>query len=208
MLTEVEGHGTDQVSHVLDKEQVELIQGQLAQRATDHRRVQVNDCRGFEILHSQAQTGAYQLISADIATCADCLRELFDPNDRRYRYPFINCTNCGPRFTIIADVPYDRPLTTMRAFRMCPRCQREYDDPLDRRFHAQPNACPECGPSLTLLDREGRQVACGDALERSAALLRQGCTVAIKGLGGYQLACDATSARAVARLRRRKQRPT
>ena len=171
------------------------------------KEIPVDGCRGFEILHSEAQAGAYQLISADIATCADCLRELFDPNDRRYRYPFTNCTNCGPRFTIIADVPYDRPLTTMRAFRMCPRCQREYDDPLDRRFHAQPNACPECGPSLTLLDRDGRQVACGDALERSAGLLRQGCTVAIKGLGGYQLACDGTNARAVARLRKRKHRP-
>ena len=169
--------------------------------------IPVNGWRGFEILHSEAQTGAYQLISPDIATCADCLRELFDPSDRRYRYPFINCTNCGPRFTIIADVPYDRPLTTMRAFRMCPRCQREYDDPLDRRFHAQPNACPQCGPSLTLLDRDGRQVACDDALERTADLLRQGSIVAIKGLGGYQLACDATSARAVACLRRRKHRP-
>jgi len=169
--------------------------------------IPANGCQGFRILPSQAQAGAYQLISPDIATCADCLRELLDPDDRRYRYPFTNCTNCGPRFTIIEDVPYDRPRTTMRSFRMCALCQREYDDPLDRRFHAQPNACPNCGPSLTLLDSEGHQVSDGDALERTAALLRQGGIVAIKGLGGYQLACDATDARAVARLRGRKRRP-
>lgn len=160
----------------------------------------------FEIVHSEPQDGAYQLISPDIATCADCQREIFDPQDRRYRYPFTNCTNCGPRFTIIEDVPYDRPLTTMRAFTMCPTCQREYNNPLDRRFHAQPNACPVCGPQLTLLDAQGQPVA-GDAMAEAVAQLRQGHIVAIKGLGGYQLACDATNAQAVARLRERKRRP-
>ncbi len=104
----------------------------------------------FEIRHSVAEEGRYQLISPDIATCPDCLRELLDPGDRRFRYPFTNCTNCGPRFTIIRDIPYDRPLTTMAAFPMCPECRREYEDPLNRRFHAQPNACPECGPQVWL----------------------------------------------------------
>ena len=106
----------------------------------------------FEIRHSVAEEGRYQLISPDIATCADCQRELLAPEDRRYRYPFTNCTNCGPRFTIIRDIPYDRPLTTMQPFVMCPACQREYDDPLDRRFQAQPNACPLCGPHVWLKD--------------------------------------------------------
>jgi hydrogenase maturation protein HypF len=111
---------------------------------------------GFEIRHSVAEKGRYQLISPDIATCADCRRELLDPDDRRYRYPFTNCTNCGPRFTIIRDIPYDRPLTTMATFPLCPDCQREYDDPLDRRFHAQPNGCSDCGPRVALLDAAGR----------------------------------------------------
>ncbi len=164
--------------------------------------------RRFEILHSEPQEGAYQLVSPDIATCADCRREIADPGNRRYRYPFTNCTNCGPRFTIIDDVPYDRPRTTMRAFTMCPACQCEYDDPLDRRFHAQPNACPVCGPHLTLLDAQGRELAERDAaLSQAVAMLRAGRIVAIKGLGGYQLACDATDARAVTRLRQRKRRP-
>ena len=170
--------------------------------------IPLNDRQHFQILHSEPQAGAYQLISPDIATCADCLREVLDSKDRRYRYPFTNCTNCGPRFTIIAGVPYDRPRTTMREFRMCPDCQREYDDPLDRRFHAQPNACPVCGPHLTLRDAQGRPLAERDeALRRVVELLRTGHIVAIKGLGGYQLACDATRAEAVSRLRERKRRP-
>ncbi len=164
----------------------------------------------FEIRHSVAEEGRYQLISPDIATCADCRRELLDPNDRRYRYPFTNCTNCGPRFTIIRDIPYDRPLTTMQPFVMCPHCQREYDDPLDRRFHAQPNACPVCGPQVWL---EGSGTAGphlaerDDAVRLAGRMLVAGKVLAIKGLGGFHLACDATNATAVGVLRKRKGRP-
>jgi hydrogenase maturation protein HypF len=163
----------------------------------------------FLILQSKAQQGAYQLVSPDVATCPDCLRELLDPSDRRYRYPFTNCTNCGPRFTIIGDVPYDRPRTTMAPFAMCPACQGEYDDPLDRRFHAQPNACPVCGPQLMLLAPNGERIADRDeALVTAAQHLMRGEIVALKGLGGMQLACDATDPRAIARLRERKRRPS
>jgi hydrogenase maturation protein HypF len=163
----------------------------------------------FEIRRSERQEGRYQLISPDIATCPDCLREVLDPTDRRYRYPFTNCTNCGPRFTIIADIPYDRPNTTMRAFAMCPDCQREYDDPANRRFHAQPNACSICGPHLWLTDSAGQLLA-GDASQALSQVrdrLLAGQIVAIRGLGGFQLACDATNADAVRTLRARKQRP-
>ncbi|MGD0795750.1 MAG: carbamoyltransferase HypF [Dehalococcoidales bacterium] len=161
----------------------------------------------FKIRPSLAEEGKYQLVSPDIATCPDCLREIFDPADRRYRYPFTNCTNCGPRFTIIADIPYDRPNTTMKNFRMCPQCQQEYDDPRDRRFHAQPNACPVCGPQLQLLDATEKQVPCADIIQETASLLGAGRTVAVKGLGGFLLACDASDDGAVGRLRRRKKRP-
>jgi hydrogenase maturation protein HypF len=161
----------------------------------------------FEIRHSIAEEGKYQLVSPDIATCQECLREILDPKDRRYRYPFTNCTNCGPRFTIIADIPYDRPNTTMHHFRMCPECQQEYDDPLDRRFHAQPNACPKCGPQLELVNARGNLVPCDDAISKTCQLLKEGEIIAIKGLGGFLLACDATSQTVVNRLRQRKNRP-
>ena len=163
--------------------------------------------RAFEIRHSTSEKGKYQLVSPDIGTCQPCLREVFDPGDRRYYYPFTNCTNCGPRFTIITDIPYDRPNTTMRRFTMCARCQAEYDNPLDRRFHAQPNACPDCGPALELVDANGNHVADRDAIATASKLLREGHIVAIKGLGGFLLACDATSDRAVSLLRQRKRRP-
>jgi len=161
----------------------------------------------FEIRPSIAEEGKYQLVSADIATCQACLREIFNPEDRRYHYPFTNCTNCGPRFTIIEDIPYDRPKTTMRSFKMCPECQAEYDSPLDRRFHAQPNACPRCGPRLELLDARGNHLAGSDAMVVAARLLREEKIVAIKGLGGFLLACDATNEKAVGLLRQRKRRP-
>jgi hydrogenase maturation protein HypF len=161
----------------------------------------------FEIRPSLPESGKYQLVSPDIATCPNCLREILDPADRRYRYPFTNCTNCGPRFTIIADIPYDRPSTTMRKFRMCPACQREYDDPFDRRFHAQPNACPLCGPHLELLDAAGTPLSAADTVSKATSLLKEGKIIAVKGLGGFLLACDATSGSAVNRLRRRKHRP-
>ncbi len=144
-------------------------------------------------------------VAPDTATCEDCLRELSDPADRRFRYPFINCTNCGPRFTIVRGVPYDRPLTTMALFTMCGACRAEYEDPADRRFHAQPNACPVCGPSLQLLGAEGDPIA-GDPLDTVAAALVAGAIVAIKGIGGYHLACRADDELAVAGLRARKHR--
>ncbi len=160
----------------------------------------------FKIYPSLSQKGKYQLVSPDIATCEDCKQEVFSPADRRFRYPFTNCTNCGPRFTIIEDIPYDRSLTTMRKFKMCPECQREYDDPLDRRFHAQPNACPKCGPGLEMVDGDGSPVDCRDVIKEASALLRAGKVLALRGLGGFQLACDATSEEAVNLLRTRKKR--
>jgi hydrogenase maturation protein HypF len=157
--------------------------------------------RGFSIVASESGGRPDALVSSDSATCADCLRELFDPADRRHRYPFINCTNCGPRFTIVRGVPYDRPLTTMAGFEMCAACRSEYDDPGDRRFHAQPNACASCGPTLRLGNARGEE-----ALLAAGAALRDGRILAVKGVGGYHLACNASDERAVAALRSRKHR--
>ena len=164
---------------------------------------------GFAILESVPAREPGALVSPDVATCDECLAEVADPSDRRYRYPFTNCTNCGPRFTIVRGVPYDRPLTTMAGFDMCARCRREYTDPLDRRFHAQPIACPDCGPALRLVGRSGAEAddpSSSDPLEAAARALRAGLIVAVKGIGGFHLACRADDERAVAALRARKHR--
>lgn len=161
----------------------------------------------FTIRHSEESGVKSAFILPDIATCADCREEIFTPGNRRYHYPFTNCTNCGPRFTIIQALPYDRPNTTMRKFVMCKECQAEYENPLDRRFHAQPNACPVCGPHLELWDRQGKRLADAEAaLQESVRLIRQGHILAIKGLGGFHLVVDARNEDAVRLLRRRKNR--
>jgi hydrogenase maturation protein HypF len=179
----------------------------VVERITDQR-IAVTGEFHFRITESADGGPAEAAISPDVATCEACLAELMDPADRRHRYPFTNCTDCGPRFTIVRGVPYDRPLTTMAAFEMCARCRAEYEDPLDRRFHAQPNACPDCGPSLRLVDRAGRVAAEGNepTLESVAVALAGGRIVAIKGLGGYHLACRADDEHVVAELRARKHR--
>jgi len=163
--------------------------------------------QGFEIRYSDHTGPKTVLILPDIAICEDCLREVIDPSNRRYRYPFTNCTNCGPRFSIIEELPYDRPNTSMRRFKQCPQCEAEYHDPLNRRFHAQPNACSTCGPHLELWNRSGKVLAREDAaLLRTAELIKQGKVIALKGIGGFQLICSAQAEAVVLRLRQRKRR--
>jgi hydrogenase maturation protein HypF len=172
----------------------------------DTARLRPTGQAGFAIVASQPGTHHRALVSADTATCADCLRELADPADRRYQYPFINCTNCGPRFTIIRDVPYDRPSTTMSGFAMCEQCAAEYHDPADRRFHAQPVCCPACGPRLVLTGPAGAELSDADPIDAAAAMIGRGQIVAVKGLGGYHLVADARNEAAAGALRGRKHR--
>lgn len=164
--------------------------------------------KSFEIKQSQSQGAIKAEVTADIATCKDCLGELFDKDDFRYRYPFINCTNCGPRYSIIKKIPYDRPNTTMSPFKMCQRCQKQYEEVLDRRFHAQPVACPVCGPKISLCDSYGKIIEkeSDKVISRTVDLINEGKIAAIKGLGGYHLACDAENEKAVKELRSRKMR--
>jgi hydrogenase maturation protein HypF len=201
---EVEGTATD-----LDRFLTDLETQAPRLAAIEHLawepRLPVGD-RGFRIEASEAGDPSSIFISPDVATCPDCLAELFDPADRRYRYPFTNCTNCGPRLTIITGAPYDRPRTTMAGFAMCPACRAEYDDPTNRRFHAQPIACPACGPHVRLLNARGEPIASDDPIADLAGELLAGRIGALKGLGGYHLACDARSEAAVVELRRRKHR--
>ena len=171
--------------------------------------VPVRGFKEFQIIQSRSSSSSDTLISPDVSVCADCLSEMLNPGDRRFEYPFINCTNCGPRFTIIKDIPYDRPETSMKAYKMCKACQKEYDNPMNRRFHAQPNACPICGPRISLVDNKGCKMNLRpeNVLEKAGELLKKGRILAIKGLGGFHLAVDARNDNAVRLLRERKQRP-
>ncbi|HXJ78368.1 MAG TPA: carbamoyltransferase HypF [Candidatus Methylomirabilis sp.] len=203
VTVDIEGAGSsvDQFMVALERDAPPLA---LVERVT-RRELPVTGATAFVIARSEAGLARATLVSPDAATCDDCLRELLDPRDRRFRYPFINCTNCGPRFTIIRDVPYDRAATTMAGFAMCRECAREYHDPADRRFHAQPVACPACGPTLAFVDASGRGIP-GDPVESAARAITAGNVVAVKGLGGYHLAVAASDERAVAALRARKHR--
>ncbi len=207
VVLEVEGHA----------DAVHSFLARLARESPPLASVERVDChplastgeREFRIVESVRHGDADALVAPDAATCDDCLAELRDPADRRHRYPFVNCTDCGPRFTIVRGVPYDRPATTMAGFTMCAACRREYDDPGDRRFHAQPNACPACGPSARLLAAGGEPLAAAgarDALAAAARLVAEGAVLAVKGIGGYHLACAAADERAVRALRLRKRR--
>lgn len=203
VVLEVEGPRVDEFIHRLCKEQPpycviqELMQEEIGFKGY----------KNFEIVASDEEGEQTALVLPDIATCAQCLEEIFNPHDRRYLYPFTNCTHCGPRYSIIEDLPYDRAHTSMKYFKMCPACQKEYDDPLNRRFHAQPNACPVCGPKVELWDNRGHVISDHDLVKETAKRLKQGAIVAVKGLGGFHLMVDACNEKAVEVLRERKQRP-
>lgn len=162
----------------------------------------------FEIKYSnEDEENPVVLISPDVSTCSQCLEDISDPNNKRYRYPFTNCTNCGPRFSVIKKLPYDRSITTMNDFKMCSECEEEYNNPLDRRFHAQPNACSDCGPKIFLLDNKGKQIECEDEIKEVITMIRKGKIIAIKGIGGFHLVCDGKNLEAINRLRTKKKRP-
>lgn len=204
VVVEVEGPPDSLERFLADVEKKRPPHAEIAEIASEE--IPTGGDRDFRILLSDRDGAKSVRIPPDIATCPDCLRELFDPGDRRFRYPFINCTNCGPRLTIIRDVPYDRANTSMACFPLCPRCRSEYEDPADRRFHAEPNACPDCGPRLELLDGGGNRLPVADPLGRAVEALSEGWVLALKGLGGFHLAVDATNDGAVRRLRARKFR--
>jgi hydrogenase maturation protein HypF len=204
VLIEVEGD-----AHALDRFLAELANKPPPLARIDHLAWEAQAPRGeghFRIEPSEVGSPGPIFVSPDVATCADCLAELLDPTDRRHLYPFLNCTNCGPRLTIVTGAPYDRARTTMAGFALCPSCRAEYEDPANRRFHAQPTCCADCGPRLQVLDGRGSPVDADDPLAHFAAALRKGRIGAVKGLGGYHLACDARSPAVVAELRRRKHR--
>lgn len=204
----IQGAPKDLDAFILDVLEKKPLLSQISDMvSTDTQPLELTD---FKIVKSRDTQTRSALISPDVGVCPDCLKEMQDPADRRFEYPFINCTNCGPRYTIIRDIPYDRPKTAMKSFAMCPDCRKEYEDPLNRRFHAQPNACPVCGPQVFLLDNKGKQVDGknpAQAMALAAQFLRQGKIVAVKGLGGFHLAVDAANETAVERLRQRKKRP-
>ena len=205
VLIEVEGDRT-----VLESFLLRLVQEKPGLAQIQEIQFSWGDALGYDKFEIKTSVGGKKtaLIMPDLATCAECLHDILDPDNRRYHYPFTNCTNCGSRFSIIESLPYDRPNTSMKQFEMCDRCLLEYQDPLNRRFHAQPNACPECGPHLELWDRQGQVLAShSNTLSATAAAIRQGKIVAIKGLGGFHLVVDARNSTAVRRLRDRKHRP-
>jgi len=203
---EIEVEGTDEDIHRFTHA-VESERPPLAHIASAHwEEIALRNEDTFTIKESLAGLERSALISPDVCICPDCLEEIRDPLNRRFGYPFINCTNCGPRYTIIKDIPYDRAATTMRKFRMCPACQAEYQNPNNRRFHAQPNACWECGPATCFHDKDGKTVPCDDPIQEGISLLEKGAILAIKGLGGFHLVVDASNHDAVIRLRRRKHR--
>jgi len=201
---EVQGDG-DRVDHFLARLQCDAPP--LAKiTSLSPRDAELQNDSAFQILSSRFDSPPKALISPDVAVCGDCLREMMNPRDRRFRYPFINCTNCGPRFTILRDIPYDRARTSMASFKMCAACQQEYDDPANRRFHAQPNACWDCGPQLQLWSADGSRIDIAEPVREGAKLLEREAIVAVKGLGGFHLACNARSETAVVLLRERKRR--
>ena len=204
VLIEVEGLEDDMTRFIQTVQQTPPVRSRITQLSV--KKIPNQSDSGFTILQSTGSRYRNTLISPDIATCDDCLSELFDPSDRRYRYPFINCTQCGPRYTIIQNIPYDRQMTTMQHFVMCPACQKEYDDPENRRFHAQPNACPVCGPGVWMTDASGNKIQTDQPVNRAVELLKAGAVLAVKGLGGFHLACDARNASSVRTLRKRKNR--
>ncbi len=199
---EIEGNNSDTFIGRLTKEAPPLSQIMNVDVIT----LPYHGYKDFKIKESEDE-GSFTLVSPDVSICGDCFREMLDKDDRRYLYPFINCTNCGPRYTITKSVPYDRPNTTMSVFTMCPDCNREYFNPEDRRFHAQPNACPVCGPKVELKTKSKKQKAKSkeNPIKETIRLLKEGKIVAIKGLGGFHIACDAMNAEAVQKLRLKKE---